>query len=173
MRVLLALILLFPHFVMAEDFRLGRLFTDAAERRQLDNKRNMLKSARTAVAGSENGSATLEQIAPGSDLVPLQMSEQAPAEVVFSGYLQRADGKNYFWVNGMIDQQLTTGVDQIRDGKVLIRINQNSVNLKPGQIWSDGERIIREGYERVDQTLVTDFLIENATGKPSDDKQTE
>ncbi len=130
------------HPVVAADLP-GRFFTTPEQRAMLDQ----LRYAPPEVAEPE------PEPEPEPVMVEVEPEPPPPPPEVpglrLDGYLKRSDGINTVWVNGVssIDGDLDSfhvqpETRRIRDGKVRINIPviEDSVTLKPGQIYQPGPR---------------------------------
>lgn len=102
--------------------KLERLFTNAKQRQQIDNQRH--------------GHAHISQ-------------KRKWHKVTLNGYMQRSDGENVVWVNGVstLNQTIIAGV-KVEPGsingkdQVTVRINGKAVKLRPGESWRPSTRKI-------------------------------
>lgn len=107
---------------------LQRLFTTAAERDELDRRR-------------EQGVSEAE--APTAQADRLKVN----------GYIVRQDGKNVVWINKQSTLKGDSALTDVRvDGKgisqqrVPVHLPEGKVNLKPGQVYARGVGTITESY---------------------------
>ena len=113
---------------MFEENAIDKLFTTASERQKIDSFRK----------GKSVGVAR-EQV--------------SPTDVKVQGMVKRSDGKSTVWVNGQstLDSNTVGGV-RVNPGrtdssnKVSVSVNNKSVRLKPGQVWSEDTGQISDSY---------------------------
>ncbi len=106
--------------------KLERLFTNAKQRQQINNQRH----------GDGRGHAHISQ-------------KRKWHKVTLNGYMQRSDGENVVWVNGVstLNQTTIAGV-KVEPGsingkdQVTVRINGKAVKLRPGESWQPSTRKI-------------------------------
>jgi hypothetical protein len=102
--------------------QIGRLFTTAAERQQLDQARQR---------------GGIEAPAPGPAAPPPPPAAPAPAPVVVSGIVKRSSGAALSWVNGEVRGSSTAGyVVRTPDGR--------TVTVKPGQQYDPANGSVRD-----------------------------
>ena len=114
---------------MFEEKSLDKLFTTTNERQKIDNFRK----------GKSIGSVR-EQV--------------SPTDVKVQGIVKRSDGKNTVWVNGQSTLESNTvggvrvspGRIDSNNNKVSVSVNNKSVRLKPGQVWSEDTGQISDSY---------------------------
>ena len=133
-RIQLAVILLCAcsgtgNAAMFEENAIDKLFTTASERQKIDSFRK----------GKSVGVAR-EQV--------------SPTDVKVQGMVKRSDGKTTVWVNGQstLDSNTVGGVrvspgrTDSNSNKVSVSVNNKSVRLKPGQVWSEDTGQISDSY---------------------------
>ena len=114
---------------MFEENAIEKLFTTASERQKIDSFRK----------GKSVGVAR-EQV--------------SPTDVKVQGMVKRSDGKTTVWVNGQstLDSNTVGGVrvspsrTDSNSNKVSVSVNNKSVRLKPGQVWSEDSGQISDSY---------------------------
>ena len=123
---------------VADEFR---LFTTPAQRKALDQTR----SAGSSPVVLSFPAAAHESIAASSD-----------RSLFVRGFVQRQGGVNTVWVNDSstlrpqdLAPNLRVDARKIRDAKVPISIDEQVVNLKPGQVYlGDGQPVIESMQSR-------------------------
>ena len=114
---------------MFEENALDKLFTTSNQRQKID-----------AFRKGNNIGAVREQV--------------GPTDVKIQGIVKRSNGKNTVWVNGQSTLESNTvggvrvnsGTIDSRTNKVAISVNNKSVRLKPGQVWSEDTGQISDSY---------------------------
>ncbi len=114
---------------MFEENALDKLFTTSNQRQKIDNFRK----------GKSIGSVR-EQV--------------SPTDVKVQGIVTRSGGKSTVWVNGQSTlESNTVGGVRVSPGridsntnKVSVSVNNKSVRLKPGQVWSEDTGQISDSY---------------------------
>jgi len=133
-----------PGQVWAESYPFGRLFTDNAERRVLDQRRRSSQETPEILKD--------EAIYPAHDISDLP----APARVEFSGYVRRPDGKYTIWVDGKSELS-ATHIDAIsatlstKQSTAVFRSANQAVTLMPGQTWYPEQNLVTDLYQETSQ----------------------
>jgi hypothetical protein len=107
---------------------LGKLFNTPAQRQQLDTHRKGIR------AGTVH-------------------EQTAPSDVRLQGLVKRSDGVTTVWVNGqstlksnaVAGMQVNTNT-QHDSNRISITINDKTIKLKPGEVWSEESNHISNGY---------------------------
>lgn len=124
----------------------GRLFTSPQERALLDLQRQQ--------HGFSKPTIITDISADPADTNAASMSAQ-PQNYRLSGILLRADGRQQVWINGKLQPvQKQRGVSSNQKNslpssatlRVPVKQQDQSVQLKPGQVWSPNNRKTTESY---------------------------
>ena len=137
---LVLLLLSLPVFSAGADSQptlssLQKLFTTPYERAQLDAQRRR--------GGQPQQPADKAQ-------APLP-----PIEVELKGVVKRDGAPDVVWVNrqntlksSTIDERISVKTDRISGShQVPMRVDSKTIRLKPGQVWNEAERTIRDKYQ--------------------------
>ena len=130
--LLMMLVLALPATGIAAHFsenELGKLFTTPVQRQKIDAFRK----------GKSIG-AVREQV--------------SPSDVKIQGLVKRSDGKSVVWLNGQntLNSSHVGGVrasaanKNIKSDKVRVTINNKTVRLKPGEVWSEETNQVTDTY---------------------------
>lgn len=148
MRYFLILSLLLPHIAFTQEYKIGRLFTTPAERRNLDYLRQSKKELVKNEAQEPTNENTLN----------VERDKIKDSIVALQGFVKRNDGKDAtLWINGKSVQEHsvseTMGVRVLRqkEGKVSIQFKESGkiLRLKPGQIYQPESGRVTENLSAV------------------------
>ena len=117
------------HAAFYDENSLNKLFTEPSQRQKIDAFRK----------GKSLG-ATREQT--------------SPTDVKVQGIVSRSDGKSTVWVNGKstLDGNSVGGVNvntrsvSRKSDRVAVSVNNKTVRLKPGQVWSEDTGQVTDSY---------------------------
>ena len=161
---ILLFILLFipvtPSVVSASEYdrvtQLKRLFTTEYERDQL----NRLRDSGKYIKKSANASKTSN------------ISIREPVKVKMQGIVKRKNRKPVIFVNdsntlrsSSINNEFTVSESRIKANKVPVRINQQSLKLKPGQQWNESSRKTQDNYQIKEANQKPDGLTRSPLSK--------
>lgn len=138
----------FPNTAPAEG--IGRLFSTADERSQLDEQRKKQKITHKEVLLEKNGQRTEEATFLESYFL--------------NGIVKRSNGRVSIWVNGvLVEDQASNGSFRVhrRQGaknRVTLDVDgkKRRVRLKPGQAWDPVTGKVVDGLRSVTQPKVTE-----------------
>ena len=129
--------------VVADDGRLGRLFTSPAERTELDQARS--------------------KFIPGQEFEATNKEVEQASHTHLNGYVIRNNGKSTVWVNNKIYTQenpesdgITVNTHRLQRKRAKLNINGRSLVLKPGQVVNNSNGQVLEAYKLENKLVQVD-----------------
>lgn len=137
--IILFFIIFIPSVLSASEFdsvtQLKKLFTTEYERDELDRLRNSGKYNKKSANTSS-------------------ISFREPVKIKMQGIVQRKNKKPVVFINDSntlhssnINNEIIVSETRIKANKVPVRINQQSLKLKPGQQWNESSRKTQDNYQ--------------------------